>query len=402
MRKTLALLLLVFVRPAAASELTLCNDGAFEIWAAEATWKNDGFLFLGRNWYVSGWYTLSKDECRVFYDGTARFYVAFSFTDAGGHWGAAVFEPGNDDDWRAAKHELCVARGEFEYKLGDEDTGECPDGYFEMPGTLVYEPGDANDTITLTLRKDDLAWPIGLDDARSAGTRAQPESGGLQTVAEVIGAGIGIAAAVVIANAIDNAGKAPQPFADGTVNARLFGVQIVRRTDGDGEWFNADGKPVAPVFELRGATSSALLDAPTQRPADDAEVAAAVAQLNRGLAGIANNRGARVTSEGRLQYDYQRVGASDLTRVWVNLEALDFARGRRLAGDGVMGFRIPCRDERACVVELEQDDAGKQSSPLLFQEVDIFFASNPDGDAIWAALQKLLSLYPEEPVVAIR
>jgi hypothetical protein len=87
---------------------------------------------------------------------------------------------------------------------------------------------------------------------------------------------------------------------------------------------------------------------------------------------------------------------------WVNIATLDFARGRRLTGDGLVAYRIPCRDDRACVVAFEDDAAGKLSTPLLLTEMDIAFASDADGEQVWAGLLGLLSVYPQEPVVTAR
>jgi hypothetical protein len=87
----------------------------------------------------------------------------------------------------------------------------------------------------------------------------------------------------------------------------------------------------------------------------------------------------------------------------VNIEALDFARGRSL-GDrgGYTGFAVPCRDDRACVIALDQDDAGHQSNTRLTNELDVFVANDTDGMAVWGALLELRDLYPEQPVIGVR
>lgn len=396
-----ALLVLAFARHAGA-ELSICNDGAIDLFAAEGEWKNEGFLWLERTWHVSGWYELPRNECRTVYTGgTSRFYFAFAFTDSQGHWGSAEFEP-EGRRYSLAENDLCVARGVFEYKLDDENPRGCPDGYFTLPGTIVFDPdGDAPFRFTLGLERDDVAGFTGFDlDELTSNTPTQERGSVLERAAGVVGAVVGIAIAIGVASESERA-AAPQPFASGTLNASLFGHAIVRRTN-DGQWFTADGNPLQPGYALHGATSSPVLDAPTQRSPDDPAVAAALAQVNRGLASIAFNHGAHVSSEGRLEYDFEWNGGSALQRSWVNIATLDFARGRRLSGDGVLAYRIPCRDERACVIAFEEDAAGKLSTPLLFEEIDIRFASDPDGEQIWAGLLGLLSLYPEEPVVAAR
>ena len=398
-----ALLLIAIVRPADA-ELSICNDGGVDLFAAEGEWKNEGFLLLDRTWHVSGWYELPRKECRTVYTGgTSRFYFAFAFTDSRGRWGSAEFEP-DGGPYEVAQNDLCVRQGVFEYKLDDEDPPGCPSGYFTLPSTLVFDPdGDASFTLTVGLERDDVAGPTGLDlDEFKFRSNApvQDRGGALDAAATVVGAVIGIAIAVAGASEADRA-AAPQPFASGTLNAALFGHTIVRRAYED-QWFTADGNLLQPGYALDGATSSPVLDAPTQRPADDPAVVAALAQTNRGLASIALNRGANVSSEGRLEYDFQWMGGSTLQRYWVNVATLDFARGRRLSGDGVQAFRIPCRDAGACVVAFEEDAAGKLGTPLLYDEIDVRFATDADGEQVWAGLLGLRSLYPAEPVVTQR
>ena len=223
----------------------------------------------------------------------------------------------------------------------------------------------------------------------------------MQTAAGVVGAVIGIAIAIGVASEAERA-AAPQPFASGTLNASLFGHALVRRANGNGLWYTADGDLLQPGYALDGATSSPVLDAPTQRSVDDPAVTAALAQLDRGLSSLALNQGMHISSEGRLEHDFVWNGGSALQRWWVNIATLDFPRGRRLTGDGLAAYRIPCRDDRACVVAFEEDAAGKLLTPLLLDAIDIAFASDADGEQIWAGLQGLLSLYPEEPVVTVR
>ncbi len=403
MRKTLAALVLLAVARHAGAELSICNNGAFDLYAAHGEWKGEGLLGLNRLWNVSGWYELPRNDCTVVYTGDLhRFYIAFAFTDARGRWGSAEFEP--EDEWSHARDELCVRRGEvFEYKLDEEDPPGCPDGYFTLPGTLVFEPdGDKRFEVTVGLDRDYIAGPTGLDlDEFRDNSQTQERGSTLQRAAEVVGAMIGIAIAIGIASEAERA-AAPQPFASGTLNASLFGHALVRRANGNGLWYTADGDLLQPGYALDGATSSPVLDAPTQRSADDPAVAAALAQVNRGLASLALNRGTHMSSEGRLEHKFVWNGGSALQRWWVNIATLDFARGRRLTGDGLVAYRIPCRDDRACVVAFEEDAAGKLSTPVLFEEIDIAFASDADGEQVWAGLLRLSALYPQEPVVTVR
>jgi uncharacterized membrane protein len=401
--KTLAAFLLLAVARPALADLSLCNNGAFDLYAAHAEWKGEGLLGFTRHWNVSGWYELPRNECRVVYTGDLhRFYVAFAFTDARGRWGSAEFEP--EDEWSYAKNELCVRRGEvFEYKLDDEDPPGCPDGYFTLPGTIVFEPdGDKRFEVTIGLDRDAVAGPTGLAlDELRGNPQTQERGGTLERAAGVVGAVIGVAIAIGAASEAERA-AAPKPFASGTLNTSLFGHALVRRTNGNGLWYTADGDLLQPGYALDGATSSPVLDAPTQRSVDDPAVVAALAQVNRGLASLALNHGAHISSEGRLELDFEWNGGSTLQRWWTNISTLDFSRGRSLAGDGLVAYRIPCRDDRACVVAFEEDAAGKLSTPLLLTEIDIAFASDADGQQVWAGLLELLALYPEEPVVAVR
>jgi hypothetical protein len=168
-------------------------------------------------------------------------------------------------------------------------------------------------------------------------------------------------------------------------------------------WYNAaDDSSVEVFYELDGLTSSDLFDAPTQHGADDADVASALATLNRGLASISGNRPARIDTQGRLKYDFEVQGGA-LSRHWVNVEALSFARARAIpARAGYTGFAIPCNGDNRCVISLEQDTAGKQSNQEILSEFDIFFATEQNGSDVWAALQQLRNLYPAPPVVTPR
>ena len=160
---------------------------------------------------------------------------------------------------------------------------------------------------------------------------------------------------------------------------------------------HAGGGPL--FYEVDGLESSDLFDAPTQRAADDSEVAGALASLNGALASIAGNRPARITSEGRFKYDFEAQGGM-LIRRWVNVAALDFARARKSRGGaGFTGFAVPCNGDRNCVIALDQDSAGNQSNQEVRNEVEIFFATDQDGEAVWTALQRLRSLFPAAPVV---
>jgi hypothetical protein len=86
----------------------------------------------------------------------------------------------------------------------------------------------------------------------------------------------------------------------------------------------------------------------------------------------------------------------------VNVAALDFARARKSQGGaGLTGFVVPCYGSRNCVIALDQDPAGNQSNQEVRNEVEIFFATDQDGQAVWDALQRLRSLYPAAPVVTV-
>jgi hypothetical protein len=401
MKKILAALLLLAAARHAAAELKICNDGAFVLYAAQGEWKGEGLLGLTRRWNVSGWYELPRNECTIVYTGDLhRFYIAFAFTDAQGRWGAARFEEPDGGPYSFAENDLCAARGVFEYKLEDEAPRGCPDGYFRLPSTIVFDPdGDARFELTLGVPRDSRAWPVGLGNDDSRGNPQTQERGsGLGTAGKVFGALIGIAVAIGIASEAERA-AAPQPFASGTLNTKLFGHSLVRRADGNGLWFTADGDLLQPGYALDGATSSPVLDAPTQRPVDDPDVIAALAKIDRGLASLSTNHGAHVTSEGRLEYDFEWIGGSDLQRWFVNVATLDFARGQRVSSPGVVAYRIPCRDARACVIAFSEDAPGQLSTPLLWEDISFLFASDADGQQIWDGLLGLVALYPAEPVI---
>src|SRR5690242_16399308 len=83
------------------------------------------------------------------------------------------------------------------------------------------------------------------------------------------------------------------------------------------------------VFCLKNPATTAIytLSLHDALPIYDSEVGAAIATLNRGLASISGNKPARITSEGRLKYDFETQGGA-VSRHWVNIEALSFARAR--------------------------------------------------------------------------
>jgi uncharacterized membrane protein len=433
LRKTWAigLLLAIVAAPAAATEFIVCNKGTIPVYAATASHESE--FLVSRVWWVRGWYEIRRGACSRLYDTDEPFYFAFSFRDSRGEWGAARFKPERDSMWQTASDNLCVARGEFDYKRGGGDpVGPCKDGYFRFPGTLVFYPDDDYSSLTLDVALDegDRAYPVDLQpletgDPDGSRSRAEEQAAadgeptfGDQLLKVIIDAASD-AIKEGVADAVEQAATSQVPAApDPTpappaaapasspsgyriLNAKLFGADISRTVFSGSPWLNADGSSVEVFYEVEGQDSSELFDAPTQRSVDDPEVSAALTALNGALASIVGNRPARITSEGRLKYDFEAQGGM-LVRRWVNVAALDFARARKSQGGaGFTGFVVPCNGSRNCVIALDQDPAGNQSNQEVRNEVEIFFATDQDGQAVWAALQRLRSLYPAAPVVTV-
>jgi len=430
----IGVLLTIIAGPAAATEFIVCNKGTIPVYAAAASHESE--FLVSSVWWVRGWYEIRRGDCSRLYDTDEPFYFAFSFKDSSGEWGAARFKPERDSMWQTAADNLCVARGEFDYKRGGGDpVGLCKDGYFRFPGTLVFYPDDdyASLTLDVALDEGDRAFPVDLQpletgDPDGSDSAADEQSAAdseptfgeqlLKVIIEAASEGIKEGVADAVEHAITS--PAPSPAADPTptlpaadasppaptgyriLNAKLFGADISRTVFSGSPWLNADGSSVEVFYEVEGQDSSDLFDAPTQRATDDPEVDAALAALNGALASIAGNRPARITSEGRLKYDFQAQGGM-LIRHWVNVAALDFARAHTSQGGaGFTGFVVPCNGNRNCVIGVDQDEAGEQSNQQVRNEVEIFFATDQDGQEAWAALQRLRSLYPAAPVVTVQ
>jgi hypothetical protein len=434
---TLLTLLSLAAGRASATEFIVCNKGTVPLYAATAADESE--FLISHAWRVSGWYEIGKGACGRLYDDTDPFYFAFSFKDSQGDWGAAQFEPERGDSVRISKENLCVARGKFEYTRGGGDpNGPCKDGYFRFAGTLVFYPDSDTSTFTLNVELSDRsrASPVNLqplersdpDGSRNArpGSESERTSSEEPTffdkLAEIAAKAAADTLKETLENAIEHAAdnpappssaptapsssaavSTPSPPAERELHAFLFGAEIARQPFAGSPWIEVkSGSYVDVLYEVEGLASSDLFDAPTQRSADDGDVAAALATLNRGLASISGNRPARITSEGRLKYDFETQGGA-LSRHWVNVEALSFARARSITGRaGYTGFAIPCNGDNRCVISLDQDDAGKQSNHEILNEFDILFATEQDGRDVWAALQQLRNLYPAAPVVTAR
>jgi len=172
-----------------------------------------------------------------------------------------------------------------------------------------------------------------------------------------------------------DAAHAPSPFDAGTLNARLLGTRIVRRTSGSGTWYNEDGSRVNPVYRLDGETESDLLDAPEQREPGDAEVSAAMGELTRALGSYGQTRRTEVLSTGRLFYSFEDANGV-LHQSLTNLATLDLARATHL-GDlgGVTGYAIPCRNDGACNIGLDKDPDGRLGNSHIYKSINLYFVS---------------------------
>jgi uncharacterized membrane protein len=406
--KTLLLisaLCLLVAAPARATDFVVCNSGALTGWAATAHRNGSGLLSIGHTWQVTGWFKVDPNQCKTLVSDSdgEPIYVAVSFTDRFGRWGA--FRPdrsGKEDDvFHDTRVVLCVARGEFDYtRSGSDPGGPCKDGYYPFPAALFVTPTASRGTNTYTflIAKDDIAAAVDVPE-----TAAAPPGSSVGKTAGAIVAAIVIGA--IIADAAESrsdASRAPTPFDAGTLNAMLLGKKIVRRTSGGGAWYYENGSRVNPVYQLDGLMESDLLDAPEQRDPSDAEVAAAMGELTRALGGYAQTRRTEVLNTGRLFYSFEDANGV-LHQSLTNLAALDLARASHLPDyDGVTGYAIPCRNDGACNIGLDKDPNGTLSNNHIYRSINFFFVSEDDGQAFWNALRTLRDLYPALPAVTAR
>jgi hypothetical protein len=396
-----------------AGDLYVCNEGSVTAGVATAT-ENSFWFEPGHTWKVRGWMVAEPHKC-VFQSADVGHpvYIAITFTDVLGRWGAAQFDSDSADTaFEDAHINLCVDRDAFSYTRGGSDPGgPCKDGYFPIPADTYLDPEDGGTyTLHFTLKPTDLATPVG-DGSISNSARGSEEDSHLG--AKVMGTVVGVATALVIGKMIADSAKsnaagsgsgtagAPRPFASGTLNATLFDKPIVRFAAGDGSWFYEDGSHVNAMFGLDGQTQSDLVDPPKQHASGDAEVSAAQSALAGALSEAPWAQQASVSDVGRLYYGFQD-GSNVWHEAWVNLATLDFARARHLTGDGYAGLELPCAEDRACMIGQEKDAAATASNQHLYVSLDIYFKDDERGRQAWSALQRLRKLYPSAPAVVAR
>jgi len=420
-----------------ATDIVICNSSDIAFSIAAATRQGDG-LFSPRSWYVEGWFPVEPDDCANFPDHTDQpIFLAFSFTDDYGDWGAAEFSIGEESSsWRRVESTLCVADVPFGYSLGnDNPDGPCEYGYFHFPAALYLEPSEYTSRYTLRLHLDDDS-PALAPEAHVAGVHPPPADSTPYQGGKSLGDklwdqfwhGLNDAAAreaargddgatsgqdsgaAPLERATDNDASAPaegqtplgppRPFEPGTLTAKLLGAPIVRRTGGNGEWFDEHGNRVDAVYQLDGLTSDDLLDPPTQRQDGDADVAAAQGTLSASVASFPANRGVLVTNDGRLYYSY----ASDvgIRHDAVDLVVLDLANADAPSDDGPPRLVISCRKFDPCVIAWGEDDAGRPSGVELYSGLRMFASNERERDSMLGALRELQRLYPAEPLVTER
>jgi len=394
---------LAAVAPAHATDFVVCNNGAVSGWAALAHRNSGGLFSIGHTWQLTGWFKVDPGKCETLVSGDDEpIYVAVSFTDRFGRWGA--FIPANskeDDVFHSTRVQLCVARGKFDYtRSGSDPGGPCKDGYYFFPVALYVTPTNSRGTNTYTfmIEKDDIAAAVNVPE-----TSGSPSGSSAGKTAGAIAAAIVIGA--IIADAAESRSgeaRAPSPFEPGTLNAMLLGKKIVRRVEGTGAWYYEDGSRVNPVYRLDGETESELFDAPEQKDPGDAEVAAAMQELTRALGSYEPTRRTEVLSTGRLFYSFQDANGV-LHQSLTNLATLDLRSATHL-GDlgGVTGYAIPCLNHAPCTIGLDKDPDGTLGKNHIYGSINFYFVGEDQGQAFWSALLKLRELYPALSAVSAR
>ena len=421
----------------------VCNEG--QITVDVATAYRDSGIF-NEYWVIERWKHVLPGACETVFEhlyptqmliqgmfGLTKhpLHLAFAFTDSTGVWGAARVAP--PEDIAASHLQLCVNKDDNEYRADARDpaTGCGKDGFL-IPASIDYEPdhGDpcmpqylgsgimncTSTKFTVTLGPNDRAIPLGSQTSASAAAPTgaipkQTEPNVWDTLAALAKAYNASGAAAQAARQRERAAaeaqhsevdKTPKPFDAGTLNAELLGKGIVRRSSGNGDWYYEDGSRVNPVYQIDGETKSYLLDAPAQRATTDREVIAAQQALQRALESWSWNRRTEILPRGRLFYSYADQGEV-LHEFLVNIETLDLARaGRYIPVNGRSGFKIPCKEDRACVIGLDKDRAGGLSNNHIQANFYVYFMGDDSSQAAWTALLKLREFYPAEPAVVAR
>jgi hypothetical protein len=423
-------------RAAHATDIEICNDGALRFSVATATRRGDG-LFTPYSWYFEGWFNVERDQCATFPDHTDQpIYVAVGFTDADDYFGAAYIDLDDDEDeddddadsdWKTVDRQLCLAPDTFHYERdGEKVEGPCDDGFGKFPASLYLKPDGYTDsyTMNIALDADSIADEPGEINGTRAAQESEPYSGGRSFGDELTDAflrGLAKSYQESVERAADQsrgdggslpAGQPtavqspapaelgpPKPFEPGTLNAKLFGTEIVRRAGGDGVWFVADGTSVDDSYQLRGMTKADLLDPPMQQPAE-AERAAAMQALTTTLARYGANRGAEVAHNGRLFYAY--ASDSGTRHDGANLVTLGLEYAKVEDHDGYSALLVECRTSDQCVLAWGEDANGKPTMGEAFEAFRVYAANHADAEAVLGALTALKRLYPAEPEVTSR
>jgi hypothetical protein len=273
---------------------------------------------------------------------------------------------------------------------------------FLVPASVDWKNKSDSDLILdVKFGPYDRAIPLGPQSSTSGVSQAPATkpAGNVGDINPWAGAALGLLGGLYVAKELGDSPGAPKPFEDGTLNAQLFGKRIVRQASGNADWYYEDGSRVNPAYRLGGQTKSYILDGPTQRATTDPEVIAADQALQRALDSWSWTRSTEILPQGRLFYSYTDQRAV-LHQFYVNIATLDFARAQRInQKDELNGFEVPCREDKACGVSLDQDSAGHYSDIHIQANLDVYFLGDGNGEAAWKALLKLRDLFPAEPVV---
>ena len=395
--------LLVLASPSMPGPSFRSATTAHSMLAAHGEWKGQGLLGLNRLWSVSGWYGLPRNSRRW---STRRPPPFLHRVRVHGCARALGLRRVRARTSGAARDELCVRRGEvFEYKLDEEDPPACPDGYFTLPGTLVFEPdGDKHFEVTVGLDRDYIAGPrgprLGRAQGRSADARAR------QHLAD------GCRSRRRGDRSRDSdrrrfGGRARGGAA--TVRERDAECEPVRararrRANGNGLWYTADGDLLRRArarrrdVEPRARRADA---APRRRPWRSGRACA----VDRGLASLALNQGTHISSEGRLEHDFVWNGGVLCNGGGsISRPSTSHAAGISPARPGGISNPLPRRPRLRGRAAFEEDAAGKLFDPAAVNRDRYRFRVRRGrrakfGRGCW---DLLYSLSAEEPVVTVR
>jgi len=324
-------------RPAHAQEV--CNVGPIAIDVAGTSRVDAGWL--SRNyWETKGWVTIppgscsTLDELRVTtfvrrggFEVTGPYlqvHLTFAFTDAHGVWGPALF-PCCRGAMGKSDVKLCVGgKGRtFKDDVTDSDATAGCQAYVAQ-ASFSWFPLTSDSDVRLTVPADATAKPFG-QGSNAPNPSSTPTASSDYSTALKVAAGIGALAVLgaIIERAADRSNcntPIPKPFEPGTLNGRIAGIPVVRRTCLQADWWYIGETRTSSLGEnwnMDDASLANILDPPIQVDwtASPATRATVVRNLNAMQEVIGPKRQFYVDTNGKLSYT-AATGTRKASSIW--------------------------------------------------------------------------------------